>query len=529
MNLRTDKQKLILHIGIHRTGSTSIQRVLHANRDALHSQGFHYALNTVNHTSLANDFDRNRSSAQSCVDKLVEDAASFPNHTVIVSGEDLCRIRNVQWLAAFKAHFDVSVLCYVRRQDDWLESWYNQHIKWPWDTRFATASPDEFFACRSEFDWLHYAAMLGRWADVFGRQYVIVRPFEQGQLLGSVVEDFCSQCDIDFSGLSVPPHTHNASISAISISLLRHLGLLNKVGEERIYLLSRVNKAVAAAGLGEGKHVFTPAQRLAYLGQFASDNETIARDFLGRSDGRLFFAEPPSVGEPLPDLSLPQPPELVRQIIRPIVMDYLSEIERLLGPHDAASEAMRARFRLMGERSRLLDRRAQLLTLCSSKPALLARARRQLIFRNTDHFVRTALATPPAGGHARAETFTEATTRLSQMLGAVNMDMDQRDQLAEVLAQWQGQHPDFNPDDLETDSESFVRDVARPLVDLLCERRGGARRLASLQGADKQATLAQEEAAVEQLVTEIHALESKVANPFRCGVLLWRLIRSPSP
>ena len=104
-------------------------------------------------------------------------------------------------LARLQDHFDVQVLCYLRRQDLWLESWYNQHIRWPWVKELSVSSPGEFLARREEFYWIDYAQMLQRWRDTFGMESMTVKVFERAQLNGDLLSDFFTSTRLDQTGL----------------------------------------------------------------------------------------------------------------------------------------------------------------------------------------------------------------------------------------------------------------------------------------------------------------------------------------
>ena len=57
---------------------------------------------------------------------------------------------------------------YLRRQDHWLMSWYNQHVKWPFDREKSRMDPQAFLATLEDFHWLDYERLLGRWSAVLG-------------------------------------------------------------------------------------------------------------------------------------------------------------------------------------------------------------------------------------------------------------------------------------------------------------------------------------------------------------------------
>lgn len=197
------KPRLFLHIGQTKTGTTTLQGFLHANRDALLQRGFLYprtpqdeALPTqAQHRFLFVSLTRSDSpsAAQQAWSFVTAQLHEHPACAAVISEEMFWHLRApaIERMASYLREFDVHVRCYLRRQDLWIESWFNQHVK-------GDATPDagigfEDFVQRHEAaGWLDYARVLQPWADHFGAQNVRVRPYDRQQLqAGSVVDDFC--------------------------------------------------------------------------------------------------------------------------------------------------------------------------------------------------------------------------------------------------------------------------------------------------------------------------------------------------
>lgn len=143
--------RLILHIGMHKTASTTIQRRLKANNPKLQDFGFRYAAKerkTLLKAVRKKNFKPWR--------KLIRQAQS-EGFTPIVSHEAfshiLCRPRSAKdnrclgdWLLKKlnQAGVDVTVIGFVRDQPSYLNSHYTQHVK-----RFATAQSLEAYAAKA--------------------------------------------------------------------------------------------------------------------------------------------------------------------------------------------------------------------------------------------------------------------------------------------------------------------------------------------------------------------------------------------
>ena len=76
---------------------------------------------------------------------------------VVLSGEDFSIHTDLRWLAAVVARHETRAIFSLRRQDHWVMSWYNQHVKWPFDPRKSRMDPVAFLDTIADFHWLDYA------------------------------------------------------------------------------------------------------------------------------------------------------------------------------------------------------------------------------------------------------------------------------------------------------------------------------------------------------------------------------------
>jgi hypothetical protein len=125
------KPELILHVGLHKTGTSAIQASLQHNEDTLLDRGFWLPprLGRVDggFQNLAN-LIRNVST-QAFLDQVTRDRAA---DRVIVSAENLSHIllrNDPSILSDLGRVFDVKVIIFLRRQDFLLESAFSQMVK----------------------------------------------------------------------------------------------------------------------------------------------------------------------------------------------------------------------------------------------------------------------------------------------------------------------------------------------------------------------------------------------------------------
>lgn len=169
--------RLILHIGTHKTGTSSLQQFLKLNERALEKRGIYYARrpHAKNSNYLAKLIASKRiSEAESFLRNSIKRANAAQAHTLLISGESFYAMTKFfhelekrpsqdYWrseAALVRSFFDIlppdmpkTVFVTFRRQDYFLESLYSQIVK----SRSVAFSIDEFKEFMSEpFDyWRH--------------------------------------------------------------------------------------------------------------------------------------------------------------------------------------------------------------------------------------------------------------------------------------------------------------------------------------------------------------------------------------
>ena len=224
--------EIILHIGQHKTGSTSIQKTLEAARDWLRSQGVLYPFSDVishNHRSLAPavfDFDQsglkyrmgtNEAEALSLSDKEWEKVRVqfHPDifHKVILSAEDffepidLIRSERFRKKLCFDTSVTFRILAYIRSPATFFMSRLQQNLR----SGIPLPKPGIFDPLIKTLE--SYKRCFGQTPDV--------RPFEKGQLVsGDVVADFSSWIGYPSIAKDFRVNDANSSISSEAMSVL---------------------------------------------------------------------------------------------------------------------------------------------------------------------------------------------------------------------------------------------------------------------------------------------------------------------
>lgn len=201
--------KLLLHVGTHKTATTSIQHFCTLHRSALRQHGYFYPSNPVSAyvtNFLASQIAHGRERETAAfLARARRDAAKAGCHTVVISAESFYamttffvdipgRSRGDYWenerrlidtVRACCDGFDVTVCAYLRPQDEFASSLYNQLVK---NVVGIDHSYEAFVeAMRPAFDYdRHFTA----WETTFGAERVRLRNF--GTHRDRILEDFCA-------------------------------------------------------------------------------------------------------------------------------------------------------------------------------------------------------------------------------------------------------------------------------------------------------------------------------------------------
>lgn len=177
------KKRLILHIGMHKTGTSSVQRYFSRNRAILRRMGVCYPKSIgvggeiqPKHAALFDalsheaDFGTAHSLLGSSADAITRTAAEIevaPGNLGVLSAEGLSGERPVfaAAVAELADRFDTTVVMFVRRQDHWVESFYKQMVL-SRDVR-ETRSFHEFIEAETTKRHMDYAQIVAWWREIF--------------------------------------------------------------------------------------------------------------------------------------------------------------------------------------------------------------------------------------------------------------------------------------------------------------------------------------------------------------------------
>jgi hypothetical protein len=320
---------LYLHIGNHRTATSSIQAFMLANWETLLARGVFHPMRIGRHFAIFNAIFSGKRTVKEVSQDLLARAAKHPFalQSIVLSDEDVCMRTDLSQLAEFRKFFDVKVVFALRRQDLWLESWFLQNIKWQWNKSMAHLTLDQFLARSEDFHWAYYDRLLSHCDQVFGQENVLPYVFEKAQMPGGPVTAFCNRIGItDMAGMTPAPHV-NSSYSPSIAEFVRMLPLDEAPDKYRARLEQAVKQVDAGLTHPPGDHstlLMDHATRTAIMDRHTTGNTNVARRYFGRD--QLFLEPMPAPDAPLAQMVLPADTAiLMRDYVAPMIRGLIKQ------------------------------------------------------------------------------------------------------------------------------------------------------------------------------------------------------------
>jgi tetratricopeptide (TPR) repeat protein len=316
-------RRAILHIGTEKTGTTTLQAFLAANRDRLAARGYQYPsfCGALNHTGLAAyalddaaddpiraPYGYGGAAEISAFRDRIEQAARSDladGHDAIFCSEH-CHSRlqtpeEIARLYGFLSQFfdDIRVCIYLRRQDRVALSLYTTLLK------SGNAPTGLLPEVHTDDPYFNYDRSLSLWESVFGRENIRVGLFDRKELVGgSVVSDFLACWRLGAAGDFGSVPDQNGSLDPAAQVFLHHVnphltapeGMApDRVRGSLVALLERLH-----AGRGSRP---SRSDAGAFYARFADSNERVRRRYFPERE-RLFddvFDDYPEEADRLPE------------------------------------------------------------------------------------------------------------------------------------------------------------------------------------------------------------------------------------
>jgi len=306
------QNKVFIHIGLEKTGTTSLQEFFHVNRQLLESKYNFYFPKTPglkNHTDLPlfayreklgdlplrkgiteeKDLEKFREKFKTQFLKEIKPYAE-KGYNILISNEHLSSRGGLdkegiaRLIDLFKGiGLRYKVIIYLRRQDQFLLSTYSTRIK--------SGGTDEFNKRAFRRKRYNYKALLDVWSDVVGKENMVVGIFQKEKWKDqNLYADFFKKIGIhEMNGFEIPPRDSNKSMD---IDQLEFLVTFNKLVPEFIDgqpnpLRGEVIPFLEKYTTGN-KQTFNKRYINKVTEFFKEDNDSIVAEYMEDKDSPLF-------------------------------------------------------------------------------------------------------------------------------------------------------------------------------------------------------------------------------------------------
>ncbi len=281
--------EIIIHIGRHKTGTTSIQHFLALNEDLLLNQyGIYYPeigrdpLMKYHHP-LFRDWAENKKKLDlQLINKIIENAKRKSASRILLSSEILSRdsITETKWLQLKEAfNEEILIIVYLRRQDKYLQSMYAEEI-----LHGLIKSKSTIKDTKTNLDYFQFLAPICR---TFTQNRIIVKSFDRAIKL-DLYKDFLKNLGITFNDeFQLPPDNLNQSLPWRYLNIVRYANdypfmrrlFINTISMRLIISLAKISPSFFNTPLP-----LTEEQRQEILSRYEESNKMVARKYLRGED-----------------------------------------------------------------------------------------------------------------------------------------------------------------------------------------------------------------------------------------------------
>ncbi len=293
---------LYVHIGTTKTGTTAIQSFCIDNQEILNAKGYYYPLFPYRYTAvserrnahflIAEDYAGRGGLFREGMDRIVELFQTYPN--VILSDEGIWSAHYEQRMGMWKAlrkesrehGFEVKIIVYLRRQDTYLISGWNQMVKSGF-SEGAVISWNDYAGDRTVVNKMNYGTRLKKLADMWGRENIKVRRFEPKRFVnGSIYADFLQNIDLELTDeYHIEQSVRNVRLAGNTHEIQRVLNGLPNMNYTYHGFFRRALLAYAdVSGEQYPCEMFSKEEAQEFMGRFEEENRMVSDLFFDGED-----------------------------------------------------------------------------------------------------------------------------------------------------------------------------------------------------------------------------------------------------
>lgn len=296
--------KLILHIGLQKTGTTFLQQNFIGRAGRLRKAGVHYLspqgnlptskVSAAHHWMVAavrklpNAYipDVPFSFLPQYVANLRQKIERDEYPVALMSSENFSRMTDEQ-VAAVRQHFDgidTDIVIYLRRQDIWIDSWYAQMVKTGKKLKLEDVLEDMA-------DFLDFRNLIHRWGSQFGRENLRVGIYENLNSPTDLWQDFFTLIGCPAAAdIELQEQSANVTLSPQLTKFIEIAQETTGYNPQLRRFLERVNDQFEPV---KSLKFLSEARAQELLASYADANNEIAKEFFDRDQ---LFADMDIIG-----------------------------------------------------------------------------------------------------------------------------------------------------------------------------------------------------------------------------------------
>ena len=311
--------KIYIHIGPPKTGSSALQTFLSKNIDVLREKGFLYPEIGGREDSwikIACSDQPTPGNAYPLIESFFSDRSTQDNITreeqlrlfgkyleknkeynIILSSEYFSEpgipydaLEN--FYTIFRRTHEPKILIYLRRQDYWIQSRYAHGIRIP---EIMETEKLDGLCLQRYIKKCTLRPILETYSSIFGTDNIHVRCYEKEQYNGgNIFTDLLYVLGLGITDerYIFPDKPINTNLPQYALEFIRILNKNNPSPSAKWLLDNEIRKATDITF--RDWQFLSTAERMKILNAFKDENNWIARTFLGRESGILFYEELPN-------------------------------------------------------------------------------------------------------------------------------------------------------------------------------------------------------------------------------------------